>query len=83
MLLKRNKFVSVSCLGVSGTMMLSLTQLTFLTAQQEAQRASFIVDRAKQEKQSIIVRAEGEAKSAELIGDAIKNKVLLALYFFF
>ncbi|KAH6561179.1 hypothetical protein BASA50_003829 [Batrachochytrium salamandrivorans] len=42
-------------------------------AQQEAQRASYIVDRAKQEKQSIIVKAEGEAKSAELIGDAIKN----------
>jgi prohibitin 2 len=43
------------------------------TAQQEAQRASFIVDRAKQEKQSIIVKAEGEAKSATLIGDAVKN----------
>lgn len=43
-------------------------------AQQDAQRATFIVDRAKQEKQSIIVRAEGEAKSAELIGEAIKNK---------
>ncbi|TPX54775.1 hypothetical protein PhCBS80983_g05759 [Powellomyces hirtus] len=42
-------------------------------AQQEAQRATFIVDRAKQEKQSIIVRAEGEAKSATLIGDAVKN----------
>jgi len=42
-------------------------------AQQEAQRAAFIVDRAFQEKQSTIVRAEGEAKSAELIGDAIKN----------
>ncbi|RUS19235.1 prohibitin-2 [Endogone sp. FLAS-F59071] len=43
-------------------------------AQQEAQRAAFIVEKAKQEKQSIIVRAEGEAKSAELIGEAIKNK---------
>ena len=42
-------------------------------AQQEAQRASYIVDRAKQEKQSIIVKAEGEAKSALLIGDAVKN----------
>ncbi|KAJ3291790.1 Prohibitin-2, subunit of the prohibitin complex (Phb1p-Phb2p) [Borealophlyctis nickersoniae] len=42
-------------------------------AQQEAQRASFVVDRAKQEKQSIIVKAEGEAKSAALIGDAVKN----------
>ncbi|KAJ3265850.1 MCM DNA helicase complex subunit [Chytriomyces hyalinus] len=43
-------------------------------AQQEAQRATFIVDRATQEKQSIIVKAQGEAKSAELIGEAIKNK---------
>ncbi|KAG1141568.1 hypothetical protein G6F37_004695 [Rhizopus arrhizus] len=43
-------------------------------AQQDAQRAAFIVDRARQEKQSIIVRAQGEAKSAELIGEAIKNK---------
>ncbi|KAI8906040.1 prohibitin-2 [Gorgonomyces haynaldii] len=42
-------------------------------AQQEAQRASYVVDRAKQEKQSIIVKAEGEAKSAMLIGDAVKN----------
>jgi prohibitin 2 len=43
-------------------------------AQQDAQRAAFIVDKARQEKQSIIVRAQGEAKSAELIGEAIKNK---------
>ncbi|KAJ3276532.1 Prohibitin-2, subunit of the prohibitin complex (Phb1p-Phb2p) [Terramyces sp. JEL0728] len=42
-------------------------------AQQEAQRGFFIVDRAKQEKQSIIVKAEGEAKSAILIGNAVSN----------
>ncbi|KAI8999783.1 band 7 family-domain-containing protein [Gaertneriomyces semiglobifer] len=42
-------------------------------AQQEAQRATYIVDRAKQEKQSIIVKAEGEAQSANLIGNAVKN----------
>ncbi|KAI8897814.1 band 7 family-domain-containing protein, partial [Globomyces pollinis-pini] len=42
-------------------------------AQQEAQRGFFIVDRAKQEKQSIIVKAEGEAQSAVLIGNAVKN----------
>ena len=42
-------------------------------AQQDAQRGYFVVDRAKQEKQSIIVKAEGEAKSAELIGEAVKN----------
>ncbi|KAI8642561.1 prohibitin-2 [Parasitella parasitica] len=43
-------------------------------SQQEAQRAAFIVDKARQEKQSVIVRAQGEAKSAELIGKAIENK---------
>lgn len=42
-------------------------------AQQEAQRAAFIVDRALQEKQQKIVQAEGEAKSAELLGDAISR----------
>ncbi|KAK9472378.1 PHB2 subunit of the prohibitin-like protein complex (Phb1p-Phb2p) [Dipodascopsis tothii] len=42
-------------------------------AQQEAQRAAFIVDRARQEKQGMIVKAQGEATSAQLIGDAIKK----------
>ncbi|KAK9449253.1 band 7 family-domain-containing protein [Limtongia smithiae] len=62
----------------------SLTHMTFSPeftaaveskqiAQQEAQRAAFIVDRARQEKQGMIVKAQGEAKSAELIGDAIKK----------
>ncbi|QRV92516.1 SPFH domain / Band 7 family [Ceratobasidium sp. AG-Ba] len=49
-------------------------------AQQTALRAAFQVDQAIQEKQSIIVRAQGEAKSAELIGDAVKkNKGFLQL----
>ncbi|KPI39936.1 Prohibitin-2 [Cyphellophora attinorum] len=42
-------------------------------AQQEAQRAAFVVDRARQEKQATVVRAQGEARSAELVGDAIKK----------
>ncbi|EFQ99011.1 prohibitin-2 [Nannizzia gypsea CBS 118893] len=42
-------------------------------AQQEAQRAAFIVDKARQEKQATVVRAQGEARSAQLIGDAIKK----------
>jgi len=42
-------------------------------AQQTALRAAFLVDQAIQEKQSIIVRAQGEARSAELIGDAVRN----------
>jgi len=49
-------------------------------AAQEAQRAAFIVDKAVQEKQQKIVQAEGEAKAAELLGDAIsKNPGYLKL----
>lgn len=49
-------------------------------AQQDAQRAAFIVDKARQEKQAMVVRAQGEARSAELIGDAIKrNKAYVEL----
>ncbi|KAF5369357.1 hypothetical protein D9758_002767 [Tetrapyrgos nigripes] len=49
-------------------------------AQQTALRAAFLVDQAIQEKQSIIVRAEGEAKSAELIGESMRqNKGFLEL----
>ena len=42
-------------------------------AQQEAQRAAFVVDKARQEKQATVVRAQGEARAAELIGDAVKK----------
>ena len=42
-------------------------------AQQDAERSRFIVDRAVQEKKSMVIKAEGEAKSAKLIGDAIKD----------
>ncbi|KAM3719600.1 Mitochondrial prohibitin complex protein [Dirofilaria immitis] len=42
-------------------------------AAQEAQRASFLVERAKQQRQEKIVQAEGEAQSAKLIGEAIKR----------
>jgi len=40
-------------------------------AQQEAQRASFVVERALQERQQKIVQAEGEAEAAKLLGDAV------------
>jgi len=40
-------------------------------AQQEAQRAAFIVEQAKQERQQKIVQAEGEAEAAKMVGDAI------------
>jgi len=40
-------------------------------AQQEAQRAAFVVEQAKQERQQKIVQAEGEAEVAKMLGDAI------------
>jgi len=60
----------------------SLTELSFgreyaaaieskQVAQQEAQRAAFIVEQAKQERQQKIVQAEGEAEAAKMLGDAI------------
>lgn len=42
-------------------------------AQQDAQRAAFVVDKARQEKQGMVVKAQGEAQLAALIGDAIKK----------
>lgn len=42
-------------------------------AQQEAQRAAFVVERAKQEQQSIIIKAEGEAEAAKMIGEAMRK----------
>lgn len=37
-------------------------------AQQDAERAKYIVDKAIQQKKQIVIRAQGEAQSAELIG---------------
>lgn len=42
-------------------------------AQQEAQRAAFIVEKAHQEKQQTIVKALGEAESALMIGKAVEQ----------
>lgn len=42
-------------------------------AAQEAERAKYIVEKAEQDKKSAIIRAQGEAKSAQLIGQAIAN----------
>ncbi|CAL5221283.1 g3446 [Coccomyxa viridis] len=69
----------------------SITNLTFSreytgaveakqVAQQESERAKFIVEKAEQEKQTAIVRAQGEAESASLIGQAIQqNPAFLTL----
>ncbi|CAG8485949.1 5199_t:CDS:2 [Acaulospora colombiana] len=40
-------------------------------AQQEAERAKFIVEKAEQEKQASIIRAEGEAEAADRISKAL------------
>jgi len=42
-------------------------------AQQEAERARFMVEKAQQDKRSIIVKAEGEAQSAKMISEAIRE----------
>jgi len=42
-------------------------------AQQSAERAKYVVEKAIQEKKQIVIPAEGEARSAELIGKAIQN----------
>ncbi|KAL6260019.1 hypothetical protein P5V15_009925 [Pogonomyrmex californicus] len=42
-------------------------------AQQETQRAAFVVERAKQERQQKIVQAEGEAEAAKMLGLAVSQ----------
>ncbi|KAJ8749230.1 hypothetical protein K2173_018706 [Erythroxylum novogranatense] len=69
----------------------SITSLTFgkeftvaieakQVAAQDAERAKFIVEKAEQDKRSTVIRAQGEAKSAEMIGQAIaKNPAFITL----
>eukprot|EP00808_Paulinella_micropora_P026201 g29902.t1 len=69
----------------------SITHLTFgkeytsaieakQVAQQEAERAKFIVKQAEQDKRSTIIKAQGEAASAKLIGEAVaKNPAYIEL----
>lgn len=42
-------------------------------AQQEAARARYLVEQAEQEKRSVIIKAIGEARSVELVGEAVKK----------
>jgi len=62
----------------------SITHLTFSkeytaaieakqVAQQDAERAKFEVKQALQDKKSTIIKAQGEAKSAEMIGQAVQR----------
>jgi prohibitin 2 len=43
-------------------------------AQQEAERAKFLVEKAIQDKLSTVVRAEGEAQSAKLLSETIRER---------
>jgi prohibitin 2 len=47
-------------------------------AAQEAQRASFYVEKAIQQRQEKIVQAEGEAQSAKMV----RNKTIILIFFF-
>merc|ERR1712085_7727 len=42
-------------------------------AQQEAERAKYVKDRAEQEKRGVIIRAQGEGEAIKLIGEAMQN----------
>lgn len=42
-------------------------------ALQEAERAKFLVEKAEQEKKALIIKAEGEAASAKMIGQAMER----------
>jgi prohibitin 1 len=42
-------------------------------AQQEAERARFIVEKAEQERQANVIRAEGEAEAADTISKAVSK----------
>ena len=42
-------------------------------AQQQAERAKYLVEQAAQDKRSRIIQAKGEAKAAELLGEALST----------
>lgn len=51
-------------------------------AQQDSERAKYIVERALQEKKSIVIKAEGEAQSAQLIGNVCFVSLLVVVIFY-
>ncbi|KAF8468880.1 putative prohibitin-1 [Kalaharituber pfeilii] len=75
-LLKRAKEFNIALEDVSITHMTFGKEFTRAVeqkqiAQQDAERARFIVEKAEQERQANVIRAEGEAESAETISKAI------------
>ena len=49
-------------------------------AQQEAERAKYEVDQAREARKSVIIKAEASARSIELVGQASKNNPCTALF---
>jgi len=47
-------------------------------AQQEAERAKYMVEMAEQERKSKVIAAQGESKAAELVGNAMRNNPAFA-----
>lgn len=46
----------------------------FQIAQQEAERAKFVVEKAVQDKIQTVIKAEGEARSAKMLSDTIRDQ---------
>ncbi|KAI5797427.1 putative prohibitin-1 [Peziza echinospora] len=75
-LLKRAKEFNIALEDVSITHMTFGKEFTRAVeqkqiAQQDAERARFIVEKAEQERQANVIRAEGEAESADTISKAV------------
>lgn len=49
-------------------------------AQQDAERARFTVEKAEQERQASVIRAEGEAEAAETISRLLKRPAMVCLW---
>lgn len=60
---------------------LFLTLPCIPAAQQEAQRAQFFVEKAKQERQQKVVQAEGEAEAAKMISSLFLKGFSFFSYF--
>lgn len=61
--------VSIVELGFGSDFARAIEEKT--VAQQQAQRAVYLVQQAAQDKKSAIIKAQGEARAAELLGPAI------------
>nr|TKS01665.1 prohibitin-1, mitochondrial isoform X1 [Populus alba] len=65
------------CVAIHASSCVDYFEFSFIGSKQvaarDAERAKFIVEKAEQDKKSAVIRAEGEATSAQLIGQAIAN----------